>query len=219
MRHVLLLALTITIGSHFGFLQAANWDVEYWQFINWNNWEKGPYKIYTSGAVRFNEDISKYYYGRATINFAYKVNPCLTVEAHYSYFNVKNRGSLHFIKNHRLELEYNPSLTFSNGIILRSRNRFEIVKQEPSYPFNYILRQRLMVAFPISNFGKLVSIDFSDELFYNFNSHKFNQNRLIPIRLTYALNRHTSLNVFVMIRHFFSDQWYRSVVLGSELSF
>jgi len=79
-----------------------------------------------------------------------------------------------------------------------------------------------MMIYPLEECGKLVAVKWGDEVYYDFDTTKFTQNRLIPLELTFALSPHTTVDLFFMIRNFFSfssHKWYRSFVVGSEVCF
>lgn len=201
---------------------ASSWDFEYWQYLNWKNWEHGRCKLYTVGEMRMNKEASQFYYYRVTENFAYQALPCLDLEAHYSFVHHKSRGALHFTNTSRLEFEATSSMFLNHGIAIKWRNRIEFLKKENISNIEFVFRHRIMASIPIECCGKLTSINLYDEIFYDFNNNKITQNRFVPIEMSFTLDRHFSCEVFFMIRNFFSfsaDKWYRSIVLGSQLNF
>lgn len=201
-------------------IDAAEWDAEYWQYVLLNQWEKGSCKLYALGDVRINKDISKFYYYRIAENFTYQVLPDLDLEAHYSFLYSKPRGAPRFHQSNRLEFEINPLFRFKNGITLRWRNRIQLIKGQGIPHIQFVFRHRFMTVFPIRDWGQLTSINVYDELHYHFDTNKITQNRFVPIELSFALNQHASMNIFLMIRNFInSNQWHRSIVVGSELKF
>lgn len=201
-------------------IDAAEWDAEYWQYVVLNQWKKGPCKLYALGDVRINKGISKLYYCRIAENFAYQALSDLDLEVHYSFLCSKPRGAPRFHRSNRLELEINPLFRFKNGITLRWRNRLQLIKTQGIPYIQFVFRHRFMTVFPIREWGPLTSIHVYDELHYHFDTNKITQNRFVPLELSFALNRHTSMSIFLMVRNFInSNQWYRSIVTGSELKF
>lgn len=212
----------LAIGFFFSTLGATEWDLEYWQYVRFENWKSKPYSIYTIGEVRLRDDLSQFYYYRIAENFAYQALPHLDLEAHYSYIYYKTRTSMRFNSVNRFEFEANPDLTLCNGIQLIWRNRLELLKKQDIKHFQFVIRQRLMAVIPIECAGKLTAIHVYDEVFYDFDTHKFTQNRFAPLELTFQLTERVTIDVFLMARHFFSlssSKWYRSIVLGSALRF
>lgn len=228
----LLLPFCMALLSNSGSVCAHKWDLEYWLNVNWENWEKGPYRLFTNSEIRFNQDVSKFYYYRVTEGFAYQACPILDLEAHYSLIYNKSPGASQFLTTQRLEIEVNPSYRFDNGIAIKSRNRMQLIKkqklfsrrhlQENNGAVQYVFRKRLLVSFPLKNCDNISSVQIYDEVFYDFDLNKFTQNRLVPIEMTFAINRRLDCNVFFMIRNFYSlgsDQWFKSFVIGSQLNF
>jgi hypothetical protein len=206
----------------FGCASAADWDLEYWQLVNWKNWESGPYKLYTIGEVRVHQDISKCYFYRIAENFAYRALPWLDLEAHYSFIYHKSLGATEFTRINRLELEANPFFEFEDGTLITWRNRLELLKRQNVKHIQFIFRDRITIRFPITGYKYLKAISLYDEVFYNFDHHKFYQNRFVPLMLTISLNRNVDLDAYFMIRTDYSFSlvtWYRSWVIGSVLNF
>lgn len=198
----------------------GNWDTEYWQYWNYTNWEKDPFKLYTLGEARLNQEMSKFYFMRLAANFVYSPLPFLNLEAHYSYMYVKPNGALHFSQRSRYEIEVNPRYTFNNGIQLAWRNRYELIKRQAEKKWTSIFRHRTMVVFPVENWGRLQRISVFDEVFYNYSTQMFSQNRFAPLVLNFDLGKGDSIDVFFQFRNFFSrGLWYRSVDVVTQVIF
>ena len=206
---------------HFNFAYGSGWEKEYWQYLTWNSFEHCKWKLYTVAQARFNKDISRFYHIRLTENLAYKILPDLDLEVHYTFIYTKPlEPKSQFSKRHRLELEATSSLNLRQGINLKWRNRFEITKHEDNPRLRTAFRCQLRAILPLKNAGKLTEISCLDEVFYHFDVHKFTQNRIRPIELTFALTSKLTIKVFVMIRHFFtSNKWHRSLDFGSDVAF
>lgn len=198
-----------------------HWDTEYWQMQNIKNWEKGAHKIYSLFDFRYIVPKYSVYFTRYSGCYAYKAQDYLTLEVHYTFIKDIPRGAKKFIDIHRLELEFNPSHTFANGIAFRTRNRFELRKRSNNYFVEYIFRQRSMIAFPIHS-GKLTELRIYNELFYDFNNQKFIQNRFYPLELHFKVNKRCYFNIYCMMRQFYSFNllhWFNNVVIGTEMGF
>lgn len=197
------------------FLYATKWDVEYWQSLKWKNYENCQFKLYTDGQIRINKDLSRVYYYRISECVAYSVFPDLDVEAHYSFLYLKNRGATRFNNVQRMELEVNPSLPLNDCVSLRWRNRYELIKKQDSAFYRSVFRHRVLVQYKMEDY----TMSASDEVFYDFKTHKFTQNRWMPLQINFDVKK-MNLGFFFMLRNFYtSNKWYRSVVLGSEVNF
>jgi len=215
LNFLIVFLLVILVGP----IQASQWDSEYWQSLTVKNWEKGSCKLYTAFETRLNRDHSRFNYYRISENFAYQALPDLSFEAHYSFLYSKSHGASRFLNSNRLEFEMNPSLNLSKGIVWRWRNRLELIKRQGISPIRFVFRHRFMTVFSIKS-GPLSSVNVYDEFHYDFSTKKITQNRFVPIELSFIVNRYLSIDLFFMIRNFFtSNQWYRSMVAGSEINF
>lgn len=204
--------------SCFSSIYGSNWDVEYWQYFQKSHIECRLFKLYTSGVIRLDKDITRFYYYRISENFAYHATCSLDLEAHYSFIYSKPMGQTSFANKSRLELEINPKFCFGNSVEWQWRNRLEIVKrQHISHP-QYVLRERLLGTIPICG-TKILAFSFYDELFYDFNLKKITENRFVPLQMSFSLCL-VNIDVFFMVRNYFSsDQWYKSFVIGADVAF
>lgn len=203
-----------------GYCCSPGWDMEYWQSVNWTNWEWDKWALYTSGAVRLNHGVSRPYYYRLSGNVAYQWLSWLDLEAHYSYISSKDRGESRFMHKNRLEIEINPSMKFCENVSVDWRNRIEFIKKQDDSKWQYDFRHRTLVTWELARGWKLVSVQFGDEIFYDLSSKEFSENRFYPLIANFNLSKRTTLDVYVMIRNFLSsNRWYKSVVVGSEFAF
>ena len=204
----------------FNFLNATSWDAEYWQYFDWKNWEKGSYKLYTQAEVRLNRNSSRFCYLKISECFAYQALPCLTLEAHYSYLYHKGRGSPHFINTGRIELEVNPKWKLHDAVTIVWRNRFELIKNAHIPRWGTAFRHRVGIVLKPFDKERLVSIGCSNEVFYDFHTRKFTQNRFKPLEISFEIVEDKFFDFFLMVRNFFSsNRWYKSLVVGGELEF
>ena len=192
----------------------------YWQYLVWKNWEGCNFNFYTLGELRLNKYAAHLYYGKISECLSYHPHPNLQLEAHYSYIQHKNRGSSQFMNTNRLEFEINPSLTTDCGIQVKWRNRLDLIKNQHVSKIRSVFRHRWLLQYDLNSCSPLISFHCSDEVFYDLNTRKFTQNRFIPIAMQLELNSKLSLDLFLMIRNFYtSNHWYRSFILGTELAF
>ena len=216
-KHLTLFFLFFFIACAFP-VCGTDWDVEYWQYWNWTNWQRGKYRFYTIGEARLDRDLSKFYHLRLSGNFAYSPFKFLDLEAHYTYIYTKNPGDLNFSNRNRLELEINPNYTFDNGTQIIWRNRYELIKRQHISKWRSVIRDRLMIVFPIKNCGCLNNLFIFDEVFYHFDTHMFTQNRIAPLGANFDLGRGNSIDLFLQIRNFHSGgAWHRSFVFATQI--
>ncbi len=200
-------------------VQAAKWDVQYWQLLEWNQWKQSRCRLFGVGETRLQHDLRHFNYYRLTQGFAFRALEDLDLEIHYSYVNVKTSGATAFSNRSRLEIEVNPFWTLAHGIQIHWRNRMDFIKQQNRLHIQYVLRERLKVTF--STEGEWIkTVSIANELFYDLSTKRFTQNRFYPLMLNFALGKEVSLDLFIMLRtHFSSNKWYREGVMGSQISF
>lgn len=195
---------------------ASDWDVEYWQYFRKTHFQCGSLKVYTSGVVRLDKDITRFYYYRITENVAYRLFCWLDLEAHYSFIYSKPRGAPSFHTVSRLELEVIPLFDLGR-VNIQWRNRLQIIKRQHITELQYVLRERLMIRVPVA-LCPLVSINFYDEVFYSYELKKVFENRFIPLEFSFSFCR-VDLDLFFMVRNLYRLKWYNSFVFGTEISF
>ncbi len=206
-------------------LLEGHWDVEYWQDGRWAQYTHDPFTFYGTASIRFDEDVSRLYYYRATENLAYKACKNIDFEFHYSFIYAKQSDDesfteeIRFLTRHRFEFEVNPHATLRNGTTIHMRNRLELIKRQHTNPLDKILRHRLQFVFPVKS-RRLLSFECSDEIHYEINIGRFTQNRFIPLGVKIKMNQHLTILPYVMIRNFRTEGvWFRSIVFGSNLLF
>lgn len=213
-RTLLLIAILLSRKAYSG------WDVEYWQRAQWNMINNDCFTVGTQGEIRLNHGCTRAFFIKLTEVFVYKPFKWLNLGFNYSYLWDKPRGSPHFMWRQRYELDISPRLTLENGITIAWRNRMMFIKEQDVAKIRYTFRHRVSIIYPLECWGNLKSIECQDEIFYHFLTHRFSQNRFVPLQLNYVFEEKYNLSVFFMIRNFESNaKWWRSFVIGSDLNF
>lgn len=198
----------------------ASWDVEFWQLVNYTQLECRSVQISGFGELRLNRDISQISYVRVGENIACQVLPNLDLEASYFLIYRKPRGGTHYGFVNRLDLQINPFMYLAQNRLVQWRNRVMFLSIQHAPKILYVLTHRVQLVQSLTECGMLVALKCSDEIYYNIGSGQFTQNRFIPIQLTIAFTPRVSLDLFLMVRNFMSSgNWYRSLVIGSQLEF
>lgn len=203
-------------------LFSGHWEYETWQNLIYTNLQKGRFTFYTAAEARESTQFNKVYYYRISECLLYQANPWWDFEAHYSYLQHIRLGEKHFVPVNRWELEANPHVWVKNKVHLAWRNRMEFIRAKGDKQWDYVFRHRIRVEFPLTNCGKLKAFIISEEIFYNFRLHKFNQSRFIPLDFSIELAPKLSLDLICMIRTFHSvsiNRWTRSLVFMGSLAF
>jgi hypothetical protein len=90
---------------------------------------------------------------------------------------------------HRVAVEVNPRFPLGTNLTLRVRNRYEHRWIEDS-PSDNRTRHRFELLWNTPNWGRVTSIYMMNEIFYDWDSLEFSQNRFFPLGVDVRLSRH-----------------------------
>ncbi len=77
-----------------------------------------------------------------------------------------------------------------------------------------------MLVMPLKGYGCLKSYSLNNEIFYDVSTQTFNQNRFMPVILTFNLSDSVTLDAFFLLQTFLAnDSWYQSAIFGTQISF
>lgn len=202
-------------------IYSNDWYSEYWQRFFWKMWECGPFSLGTYADIKTGNHLKNVRFLEFSEQLFYKASEDFSLEFHYTYIHSRSVVADSPWKwQHRLEFEGNRTFHLPGKNLIQTRNRFEIRKIQNTPKIQYRLRQQTMLVVPIENCGRLKSFSIFNELFYNLSTHLFNQDRICPCQLTFALSEKADLEVFFLVRFFLkNDIWLRSAVFGSQLKF
>lgn len=184
-------------------------------------WEKDAFSLGTYAKFESRNRFKGFRLIQLSEQLAYDVSKEWTLEFHYTYIHGHSivRDSP-WEWQHRLELEANRTFNLANKNLIKTRNRLEIRRLQDEPKTHYRLRQMTMLVIPIENAGSLQAFSMSNEIFYDITTHLFNQDRICPFQLTFALTEELEMDLFFLMRLFIgNDKWQRSAVLGTQFSF
>lgn len=200
---------------------AHDWFTEYWQRLYYKTGECGRYELGTYAELRTKDHWKGFRFVMLSEQLKYNACKNLALELHYTYFhsaNVVPKSPWRW--THRLEVEVNPTFDIDPKLKIRTRNRLEIRRIEKTPRIQYVFRQRTAFVVPLENMGRLKSYTLHNELFYDFATHLFNQDRFSPCQLNFEITKEVNLDVFVLLQFFIHNTiWHRSFILGSQLNF
>lgn len=98
------------------------------------------------------------------------------------------------------------------------RTMFENRWLEDPHTARQITRHRLGAAWALHGCGPLTKVFANDEVFYDWDDGTFNENRAIPIGVSFKITDTVNLDVFHMIRSRETrDAWFHEFILGTHL--
>lgn len=123
----------------------------------------------------------------------YDVSRHLSTELHYRFQQSglipTPPGDEEWQDQHRAAVEVNPRFTLATNLTFRVRNRYEHRWIEDSDPDNRS-RHRFELLLSTPEWGRVTSIYMMNEIFYDWDSLEFNQNRFFPLGVDVRLSRH-----------------------------
>lgn len=207
--------------SPFSLLYSHDSYSEYWQQFFWKMWEKESFAIGTYVKIETGNHWKDVRSLQINEQLSWKVSENFSLELHYAYLHGRSvvPNSL-WRWQHRLELEANYTFNFFCNCLIKTRNRLEIRRLEAEPKTAFRLRQRTMFVFPFEDKGLVKSFSVFNELFYNFLTNSFTENRVCPCRFTLELADKKEMDIFFLIQFFIhDDRWRKSFVFGTQFNF
>lgn len=196
------------------------WYTEYWQELTWNVWECKPLSFSIYAKINTDNHWKEVRAIQISEQLAYQASENWSFELHYTYINGKSvvKGS-QWLWRHRAELEANYTFNLSCKNSIKTRNRLEIRKEKQQPKLIYRLRQRTLFEIALDH-SIFKSFSIYNEIFYDFKTHRFNQDRICPFQLTFELTEKIQMDLYFIIRLFYSaPHWKKSAVVGTEIKF
>lgn len=202
-------------------LHCNHYYSEYWQKLFWRMWDSNTFAIATYIKIDSKNHLKGIRAYQFNEQFIWQASKNLSIELHYAYINgrpIVEKSKWRW--QHRLELEFNPTIPLSCGYFIVTRNRLEIrnLKTEPIIIYRW--RQRTMLTIPFKDSTFLQSYSIYNELFYNASDHRISQNRVCPFQLRIAVSKKAELDLYFIFRFINRDNfWYKSAIIGTQFIF
>lgn len=166
---------------------------------------------------RFELDNLKATDARFSLMSEKKLNKTWDAGINFTLVNFRDPDENPFRQRYRWEFDLNPHFKLSKNVELRLRNRYEIVKDEDEPQWAQIFRQRHQFVLKV-DIGALKSISIHNEIFYSLTRERFDQDRFVPLEMSFKVWKDHTYRLFFMIRWLRPlDAWEPQFVLGSTL--
>jgi hypothetical protein len=202
-------------------LHASGRYSEYWQNFFWKMWENEHFTLKTYVKIETGDQFKGTRSIQINEQFAWKGPDQLSLGLHYAYVHEHS-----VIPNspwrwqHRFEFESNTAFHIADGYFFKTRNRFEVRKEQGVPHLQFRLRQRTIIAVSFGDNSFLKTYTLYNELFYTISDNHITQNRVCPIQLTFRITDQLNVDAFFMMRFFNTNSiWSKSAVLGTQLNF
>jgi hypothetical protein len=132
--------------------------------------------------------------------FRHTLLPWLDGGIGLSLLSIENTRTDDRFTQFRPELELNPHFEFTPHLSLEWRNRMEWRWNESETFTTHRLRNRLQLAYTLQRpLGPLICVFASNKWLTDLQCSQWNENRLIPLGLTFKLAPHADLDLLFMI--------------------
>jgi len=151
--------------------------------------------------------------------FKHALQPWLEGGIGLSLLSIENTRTHDRFTQFRPELELIPRFDLTPRLTLEWRNRMEWRKNEEEVFTTHRLRERAQLAYALPRpLGPLTRVFASNEWLIDLQRSQWNENRLIPLGLSFKIGPRADLDAFYMI---FSSRvnaaWQHESVLGTYL--
>lgn len=192
----------------------GSWHALSVKFLDTEKWTLSAF-----GQLRFRDDSSELFAYQLSPQVIYKVSPYLRLGMNYTYLPTKPPGGDDFLDQHRWETEINPRWPVNDWLTLELRNRFELRWLEGRSDTNERSRHRPQATFRLKGLGPLESVFINNEFFYDYDAHRYNENRLVPLGLNFRVSDHVGFSTYYMLWSVRGGgQWNNAHILGTQLS-
>ncbi|PIQ85052.1 MAG: hypothetical protein COV74_10670 [Candidatus Omnitrophica bacterium CG11_big_fil_rev_8_21_14_0_20_45_26] len=196
-------------------------DAQYWSQYSIKWLDTKYVDLVNFWDVRFTDDWS--HVGLWFTRQQVRINPWkhLGFNVAYTYLETEVQNAAktqnEYKYHHRLELELNPSWNLPNDWKLSNRNRVEFRWIEDKGSDNTRFRQLWELEVPVKKL-RIESVYLNNELFYDFSTQKFNEDRITPFGVKIKVCSKAYLKLFYLIQcKKGARDWSSNQVFGTQV--
>jgi hypothetical protein len=161
-------------------------------------------------------DLSDYRFGHG---LEYRVRDDLRAGGAYRYIRTEDSAG-DWRHTHRLELYLTQRWRLAEPWSLALRNRLEVLRDQGERDTRQRTRHRVTFDRALSGRGALERLSFGNEVFYDFESDRVSENRLVPVALGFRLLETVDAQVGWMMRSTRRNSgWEHDQVITTSLAF
>lgn len=196
-------------------------DVRLWQSLSINAYEDDNWRI-TAGAQSRLFDEGKFL--GAWLLFPtvhYKVHPNLDLGATYLLEDIRSDCGDDYGRLHIFWLHASPHWQLSDNLKFSMRHVLGLREIEGSDDY-WISRHRFGLDYKLEDYGRLVGIGASTEVFVRYDTDEIFENRFIPLKTTFKISERSKLSLYLMTqskRAVGGSSWKTAYVFGQSLSY
>jgi len=195
-------------------------DFRVWNEFKLTEYSKDEWTTFTWAELRFIDDASQlglwFLQQKAYRTLSNRWNLGLGA----SFLDAK-RSSGGWNSQSRLELELNPRWQAGKDTLVALRNRIELRTLESlNYAERWVSRHRIIWARTFRASQRIKRFEFSEELFYDFETGRIVESRLRPANVFFSAGKGNWANVFAQVRSrrlLDEGDWEHAFILGFGL--
>ncbi len=196
-------------------------DVRFWQTLSINAYEDDHWRV-TAGAQSRLFDEGKFL--GAWLLFPtvqYKVHPNVDLGATYFLEDIRGECGQDYGRLHIFWLHASPHWQLNEKLKFSMRHTLGLRAIESGDDY-WISRHRFALDYKLENYGRLVGIGASTEVFARYDTDEIFENRFIPLKTTFKLTDRSKLSLFFMAqskRGVGCADWETAYIFGQSLSY
>jgi hypothetical protein len=151
----------------------------------------------------------------------YKVHPNVNIGATYLLEDARSEPGADFTRLHIFWLHVSPHWQIGNKVNFSMRHVLGLRAIE-SAADTTISRHRFNLDYRVENGGCLVGVGVGTEVFYNYDTGRVFENRLIPLKLSFKVLANTKLSLYYMAQSKLypgTSSWETAHVFGQSVSY
>ncbi|WP_308984002.1 DUF2490 domain-containing protein [Thalassobacterium sedimentorum] len=196
-------------------------DIRSWQTLNINTFENEQWRV-TAGAQSRLYDEGKFL-GTWLIfpTVQYKAHPNLDLGATYLLEDTRSEAGDDYTRLHIFWLHANSHWQLTEKLKFSMRHLAGLREIESKDDY-WISRHRFNIDYKLKDFGHLVGLGASTEVFVRYDTDEVFENRFIPIKASFKLTDRSQLSLFIMMqskRGVGCSNWENAYILGQSFNY
>jgi hypothetical protein len=196
-------------------------DTRLWQTIGINAYEDDNWRISAGGQTRLSDEGK--YLGTWLLypTVQYKLHPNLDLGASYLLEDTRSEAGDDYTRLHIFWLHASPHWQLNEKLKFGMRHLVGLREIESSDDY-WISRHRFSFDYKLEDYGRLVGIGASTEVFVRYDTDEVFENRFIPLKATFKLTDRSKLSLYLMAqskRAIGSSTWETAYVFGQSISY
>ena len=189
---------------------------EWWAWSSLEFWRNDTSKAWLFLGNRLDADDGAYVQ-IASPRFKHAIRPWLDGGIGLSLLSIENTQTHDRFAQFRPELEFNPHFDLTRHLAIEFRNRMEWRWNEEQAFTTHRLRNRMQLSWSLPRpLGPLTRVFANNEWLRDLRHNQWNDNRLVPLGLTFKTGPSSDLDVFYMISSSHTDgEWHHESVIGT----